>query len=383
MSLATYSYMGGKLFEKIVSRFTNIKNCNDTEAENLGPEYEYCPNCYANLTLQKGYTNDLPYWICKGCGELLINPEVDAEDGIAWICDHCGAMLNVQDGFNDQCREWPCTVCGFLNKIDKGKLYVSEDEYQAALRDPYRGLTNEDVLSLSLYQDIGHLADRSDIILVKHRETGERYAKKLLTTYNRSVYDYLLLHPVTHMPKVEALYEGSNCLIVIEEHIEGKTVAELLNDGPLSEEEAIRIARDVCVILKELHALPTPIIHRDIKPSNIIVAPEGDVYLLDMNAAKWYDPEQTDDTRYMGTQYFAAPEQVGYGLTASSARSDIYAVGILLNVMLTGKIPKEQRATGEIWEIIERCISLEAEDRFTAEELIGKLDELRRNKKCR
>ena len=31
-----------------------------------GPEYEYCPNCYANLLLQKGFRNDLPYWICKG-----------------------------------------------------------------------------------------------------------------------------------------------------------------------------------------------------------------------------------------------------------------------------------------------------------------------------
>ncbi len=349
----------------------------ESAAADLGPDYEYCPNCYANLTLQRGYTNDLPYWICTGCGELLINPEVDAEGGIAWICDRCGSMLNVQDGFHDRCGEWKCSVCGFLNKIRRGEVYGSEDEYQASLRDPYRGLSDEDALSLSFYQDVRHLAERADVILVKHRETGERYVKKLLTTYNKSVYDYLLHHPVAHMPKMEALYEGSSCLIVIEEYITGKTVAELLDDGPFSEEESIRIARDVCVILKELHTLPTPIIHRDIKPSNIIVAPGGEVYLLDMNAAKWYDPDQTDDTRYMGTQYYAAPEQAGYGLTASSARTDIYAVGILLNVMLTGRYPKEQRAAGRIWEIIERCIRLEAEERYTAEELIKKLDEIR------
>ena len=57
-------------------------------------EYEYCPRCDANLTLQKGYSNTLPYWVCKGCGEMLINPEVEGD--IAWICDGCGEMLNIQ-----------------------------------------------------------------------------------------------------------------------------------------------------------------------------------------------------------------------------------------------------------------------------------------------
>ena len=98
-----------------------------------------------------------------------------------------------------------------------------------------------------------------------------------------------------------------------------------------------------------------------------------------MNVAKWYDPEKTDDTRYMGTQYYAAPEQVGYGLTASSAKADIYALGMLLNVMVTGCFPKEKRATGELWNIIERCISLNAEDRYTAKELHDALLEVKRN----
>ena len=62
-------------------------------------EYEYCPRCEADLTLQKGYSNKLPYWICLGCGEMLINPEVDSD--VAWFCDKCGAMLNIQPGFRD------------------------------------------------------------------------------------------------------------------------------------------------------------------------------------------------------------------------------------------------------------------------------------------
>ena len=56
------------------------------------------------------------------------------------------------------------------------------------------------------------------------------------------------------------------------------------------------------------------------------------------------------DTRLLGTLYFAAPEQFGYGFSASTIKADIYAVGILLNVMLTGKIPKEEKAVEEMLE---------------------------------
>jgi serine/threonine protein kinase len=267
-----------------------------------------------------------------------------------------------------------------VNRIDVSELYASEDEYQADRNNPYRGLSDADALELSMYQEEEAIEGKSNIILVRHRETGKRYIKKLLTIYNKSVYAYLMEHPIERMPRIINIFESSNCLIVIEEFILGLNLEHILEkEGPLSEEKAIDVALYVCDILNELHNLPTPIIHRDVKPSNIIITIDSEVNLLDMNVAKWYDPEKTDDTRYMGTQYYAAPEQVGYGLTASSAKADIYALGILLNVMVTGSFPKEKRATGELWNIIERCISLNAEDRYTAKELHDALLEVKRN----
>jgi hypothetical protein len=47
--------------------------------------------------------------------------------------------------------------------------------------------------------------------------------------------------------------------------------------------------------------------------------------------------------------------------------------------MITGKIPKEEKADGTIWNIIERCISLDADNRFTAEELIKEFDDMLRS----
>ena len=336
--------------------------------------HECCMKCGADLTMQKGYRNDLPYWICTGCGEMLINPEVDSD--IAWICDQCEAMLNIQPGFSEDCGEWKCTKCGFVNKIDESELYTSDDEYRADLKNPYKGLSDTDALALSLYEDIEQIHDREDVILVREKETGEHFIKKILSTYDKSVYEYLLEHPVSHMPQIRALYESSNSLILIEEYIEGTTIAEILDEGVIEQKTALRIVKDLCGILDELHNRPDPIIHRDVKPSNVIITPAGEVFLLDMNVAKWYQPEQKDDTRYLGTEGFAAPEQVGYGFSASSPKSDIYAVGVLLNVMLTGALPKEKPAEGAVWDIIERCISLEADKRYTVKELLFALESI-------
>ena len=305
---------------------------------------------------------------------MLINPEVEAEDDIAWICDKCGEMLNIQPGFSEDCGNWTCTKCGFVNKIDTSELYLSEDEYQASLQDPYKGLSDRDVLTLSAYKELGPIEGREDVILVENPKTKLKSIKKLLTTYDRSIYEYLKENPVRYMPQIEEIFEGDNCLIVIEEYIEGNTIARLLEFGLFNESHAVSVVKKVCLILDDLHNLPTPIIHRDVKPANIIIDPDGGIYLLDMNVAKWYDPKKTDDTRHMGTENYAAPEQAGYGLSASSAKSDIYAVGMLLNVMITGKFPKEERAKGALWDIIERCISLNADERYTAKELYDALE---------
>ena len=347
-----------------------------SDSEGDWQEYEYCPYCDANLLRQKGYDPSLSHWVCLGCGQMLVNPAIETENEIAWICDDCGKMLNIQPGFNEECGEWTCTECGCVNKIDESQLYMSEDEYYSSKMDPYKGLSDEDVLALSLYEDDETIPKREDIIIVRDRDSDKRYIKKLLFTYDRSIYEYLKDHPIAHMPKIFELYESDNCLIVIEEYVIGKTVAEIMEEAQIRKDRAISIAKDICIILENLHGLDTPIIHRDVKPSNIMITDAGETYLLDMNVARWFDPEKNDDTTYMGTQSYAAPEQAGFGLISSSGKTDIYAVGMLLNVMITGAFPKQQRATGRIWDVIEKCISMDAEDRYSASELITALEEI-------
>ena len=338
-------------------------------------DYEFCPRCQANLTLQKGYNNKLDYWFCKGCGEGLLNPKYPGN--ILWFCDGCESFLNSQPGFSEDCGDWKCTKCGFVNRIAREEVYTTDDEYQANLKDPYRGLSDEDVLKLSLYEEVQNINGRSYITLVRNRETKELFIRKILIAYNGDVFSYLKDHPVPHMPRILELFKGQNDLVVIEEYIPGETLDEILEKRLFSENEAVSVILSLCGILDHLHHLPTPIVHRDIKPSNVMIKEGGEVVLLDMNIAKWISPDQKEDTRFMGTPGFAAPEQFGFGETASTAKTDIYAVGVLLNVMLTGKVPKEEKAGGRVGEIIDHCTRLDAEQRYTAKELIEALEALR------
>ncbi len=335
--------------------------------------YEYCPRCDANLTLQKGFDPALSHWVCKGCGEMLINPASEDDSNIIWICDGCGATLNDQEGFSTDDGEWKCRECGYVNKTDESEVYLSEDEYAADLLNPYKGLSDEEVLRLSCYREAGNLEGCDHVAVVVDPETDEHYVKKYLGFYDRSVFDHLMAHPIAHIPMIKDVMESENCLIVIEEYIKGRTVAELLDAGSLDTEKALSVALQLCHILMELHSLDKPIVHRDIKPSNVIVTDDCEVYLIDINASKWINKDAVEDTRLIGTQYYAAPEQYGFGFRASTDRTDIYSLGVLLNKMLTGKYPKEEMAPEPFGHIIKKCISFEQADRYDAAGLYEEL----------
>ncbi len=95
-----------------------------------------------------------------------------------------------------------------MNPVNEKELYESEDEYRAQLQNPYRGLSDEEVLQLSCYEELGPIGERPNVWLIREPKTRHIFVKKYLTTYNKSVYDYLLRHPVAHMPRIEVLYES-------------------------------------------------------------------------------------------------------------------------------------------------------------------------------
>ena len=147
-----------------------------------------------------------------------------------------------------------------------------------------------------------------------------------------------------------------NCY-TYEEYINGETLAEILGNGPISDEKAVHWIRQLCEAVRFLHEQSSIIIHRDIKPSNIMLSFDGIIKLIDFDASKEFTPNQQRDTELIGTPNYAAPEQ--YGFAASDPRTDIYAVGILLHELITGYKPNEINAPyeGRYKKIIQKCIS--------------------------
>ena len=224
-------------------------------------------------------------------------------------------------------------------------------------------MTLNDQAALAFYDELGVLNEEHGISLVQQVETKKIYLKKVLRTYNRSVFEQLKKHPVGHMPRLLEVIEDDGRLILIEEYLSGDTLEERLEQqSVLPKETVLSYALRLCDILQQLHSLHPPVIHRDIKPSNIILASDGTLSLIDLNAAKHQKSDTTRDTVLLGTFGYAAPEQ--YGFSSSGVQTDIYAVGVLMNVMLTGHFPADGIYSGRLGDIIRRCIALSPEDRY-------------------
>lgn len=231
-------------------------------------------------------------------------------------------------------------------------------------------MTTTDACILSCYREIAVLNPQHGITLVQHTASGTVYVKKILEIYNADVYEYLHRHHVNGTPEIVELAEQDGRLIVIEEYISGQTLRTILDNGNIfTEETAVTIVEELCRILLDLHGANPPILHRDIKPSNIIRTADGSIRLLDMNAARQVSPLKTEDTRLIGTVGYAAPEQYGFG--ASSVQTDIYAVGVLLNELVTGALPRDKMPRGQLEKVIRKCTRIDPKDRFkTVKELL-------------
>jgi serine/threonine protein kinase/Tfp pilus assembly protein PilF len=155
----------------------------------------------------------------------------------------------------------------------------------------------------------------------------------------------LALSRLNH-PHIATIYdldreEGLDFLVL--EYIPGQTVAAKIANGPLPESEAASIGSQIAEALEEAHE--QGIVHGDLSSQNILVTPKGWVKVLDFGLATLRGPaQQTAETSaftgaslVQGTLPYMAPEQLLRGET--DARTDLYALGVLLYEMVTGKLP--------------------------------------------
>ena len=148
-------------------------------------------------------------------------------------------------------------------------------------------------------------------------------------------------------------------ITVLEEYIKGKRLLDILSSKPLDKKIACKYVSQICDALIFLHSIG--IIHRDIKPSNVIIKDDGTAVLIDLSIARFIN-EQENDTQALGTPGFAAPEQ--FGISQSSKATDIYGLGVLLNIMLTGSHPSIDLPKGRLKKVIEKSTSTQISKRY-------------------
>src|SRR3990170_6102806 len=191
---------------------------------------------------------------------------------------------------------------------------------------------------------------------------------------------------------------------LVVEFIPGPTLADKLAAGALPEKELASLGSQIAAALEEAHE--RGVVHRDLKPGNIKVTPKGQVKVLDFGIAKLLKPsaatattESFTETHGMaGTLPYMAPEQLRG--EAVDARTDIWAAGVLLYEMATGRLPFEEQIfsllsesilhrpppapsqlkpglSPRLEEIILKCLEKEPENRYqSAKELLVDLRRL-------
>lgn len=173
------------------------------------------------------------------------------------------------------------------------------------------------------------------------------------------VYQKLLTVSCPNLPQIYEVAAEADRLLVLEEFIQGDSLQSILEYETLSIKQTKQIALQVCKALWTLHSLGT--VHRDVKPDNIILRGDEAV-LIDFDASRIQNPEKNADTLILGTTGYAAPEQ--YGLSQTDGRADIYALGIVMNVMLTGQHPSTHLADGHMGRIIRHCTMVNPDQRY-------------------
>ena len=182
--------------------------------------------------------------------------------------------------------------------------------------------------------------------LLKHENLKERFRREARMHAK-------IIHP--NIVTLLSLFEDGDHMALVMEMIHGKNLKEYLREHPRPDlADVVRISEAILSGLDAAHR--QGMVHRDLKPANVMLATNGDIKLMDFGLAKpkHGDDDLTQSGATVGSFRYMAPEQILN--QPVDVRTDLYAFGILLYQMLTGKLPFDSTSSGGEFEIMEKQV---------------------------
>ena len=217
-----------------------------------------------------------------------------------------------------------------------------------------------------IYSLVGLLSKKNgcEVLRLRNKKNGKDLVLRSLPD-QLETYEKLQNVRCINLPEIYDVLKMDDGQIVLEEYIDGLNVAQVMEIDRYRSSGARKVLFCVCDALTVLHN--RGIIHRDVKPENVMVEKSGRVVLIDFHVSRM-ESGASKDTVMMGTVGYAAPEQLG--ISQTDARSDVYAAGVLYNVMLTGQHPSVTIASGKAGRVVRKCTAVNPAERYqTAAEL--------------
>lgn len=223
-------------------------------------------------------------------------------------------------------------------------------------------MTNEQFFKnlLNEYSLVSVLSDKNNCTV--YRVRNKKLKKDMIVRFlplGITAYEKLCSINCDNLPLIYDVIALDDGQIVLEEFIDGINLAETMECKKFTYKTAKPIIYSVCNALSVLHKMG--FVHRDVKPENIMIDKNGRVVLIDFNASRKIS-NASKDTVIIGTVGYASPEQLG--IRESDSRTDIYALSIMLNVMITGKHPSEKIANGKAGRIVRKCTNVNPDERY-------------------
>jgi tRNA A-37 threonylcarbamoyl transferase component Bud32 len=180
--------------------------------------------------------------------------------------------------------------------------------------------------------------DGKPVVLKEFRLTNSESVDAKIESAKDFENESAIISQLSHESIVKMLdmfYDSSRVYIVLE-HVEGKSLRELISEsGPMEITEILDLAGQMCDMLSYLHGLEPSVVHRDFTPDNIILQPNGRLKLIDFSIAQ--RKEKKNSGNCAGKHSYTPPEQFA---GEACPQSDIYALGATLYYMFTGYDPE-------------------------------------------